>query len=154
MHRATIRLSAASLLLAVISPAFAQSACVDPTTQLVDAAKSATWSADVAKADARLMAELEGTWVGPVEDPLDTRSTLTVSYIADGTLTFALHQCGGNPADPCLDVDGTGAWTAYPATDDTFTVGRMLVAPGILEALCQSDVVTLTARPPPRTASS
>ncbi len=146
MNRTIIRIAAGSLLLAGAGTAYAQEVCIDPTTQLVDAAATATWTADLAKADTAFMAELAGTWVGPADDdPADTRSTLTVDYAADGTLTFVLHQCGGPAAaDPCFDLAGTGTWTAYHLADGTFVFGRMLTAPGVLQAVCQSDVVTLS----------
>lgn len=138
-----IRLAAGAVLVSHAGAVYAQQTCVDPTTQQADTAATTAWLADVANANAELMTNLAGTWVGPPELG-DPRSTLTVAYAADGTLTFALHQCGEQAIDPCLDVDGTGAWAAYPSSDGTFHFGRFLIAPGILEGLCQSNLVTLT----------
>lgn len=143
MNRNIIRLAVGSVLVAQVGAAYAQQICINSTTQQADAAATTAWLADVANADAELMTDLAGTWVGP-PGLGDTRSTLTVAYAADSTLTFALHQCGEQQNDRCLDVEGTGAWAAYPEAAGTFHFGRLLVAPGVLAGMCQSDVVALT----------
>lgn len=144
MNRIIARVAAGSLVLAQIGSAAAQEACVDPITQLVDAEATAAWMADLANADALAMAELAGTWTGPTGDPGDTRSVLTVAYATDGTLTFLLHQCGQLATDPCYDIEGMGTWAAaYGENVGTVQFGRMLVAPGVLVALCQTQLVTL-----------